>query len=122
VRKATILAGMLCLAAMCSYPQSSTSGGGGTSCRGFHRSRRGHSITLTWTASTSSGVTGYNIYRSEGKHTRYTKLNAEVVSGTSYVDRCVRAGHTYHYVAKAVGQRNIESANSQEASARVPTP
>ncbi len=122
MKKALILAGMLGLAAICSYPQNSASGPGSISRGGSLSSRPTHSVTLTWTASTSNGVSGYNIYRSEGKQRRYTKLNTAVVSGASYVDRDVLAGHTYHYVATAVGRRNVESGPSKEASARVPTP
>lgn len=122
MKKVMMLAATLCLAAMCSYPQNSASEGTSTSPRGSHSSRQVHWITLTWKASTSSGLRGYNIYRAEGKHRRLMKVNAEVVSGTSYVDNRVQAGHTYHYVARAVGQRGNEGDCSKLASVTVPSP
>jgi len=121
-KKAMVLAGLLCLAVTCSYPQSPARGGTSTSPVHPHSSRPVHSITLTWTESTSGGVTGYNIYRSEGTRRRYTRLNHTPVFGNSYVDRHVRAGQTYRYVARAVGRRNVESADSEGASAMVPSP
>ncbi len=121
MNKAMILTAAVCFATVSAYSQNSACGGASTSLTDSQSSHP-HSVTLTWTASTSSGVTGYNIYRSEGKHSHYTRLNLGVISGTSFVDRCVRPGHTYHYRARAVGQRNAESANSEEASVTVPTP
>jgi hypothetical protein len=80
-----------------------------------------HSVTLTWTASTTSGVTAYNIYRSQTTGGPYTKLTATAVATTTYTDSSVIAGTTYYYVATAlVG--SAESGYSIQASATVPTP
>lgn len=80
-----------------------------------------HYVTLTWTASTTPGVTGYNIYRSLTTGGTYTKLTPTAVSGTTYTDSNVTAGITYYYVATAlVG--SSESGYSNQASATVPTP
>jgi fibronectin type 3 domain-containing protein len=80
-----------------------------------------HSVTLSWTASTTSGVTGYNVYRSTTTGGPYTKLTATAVSGTTYTDSSVTAGATYYYVATAlVG--SSESGYSNQTSATVPTP
>ena len=80
-----------------------------------------HSVTLTWTASTTTGVTGYNVYRSTSSSGPYTKLTSTAVSGTTYTDSSVTAGATYYYVATALVGTN-ESGYSNQASATVPTP
>ncbi len=81
-----------------------------------------HSVSLSWTASTSTGVVGYNIYRGATSGGPYTKLTASPVAGLAYTDSSVLAGQTYYYVATAVDSSNNESAYSSQASAIVPTP
>jgi fibronectin type 3 domain-containing protein len=84
-----------------------------------------HSVTLNWTASTSSNVIGYNVYRGTQPTppTGYTKLTASSVAGTSYIDITVLAGQTYYFVATAVDSNNNESVYSTPAVlAAVPTP
>jgi hypothetical protein len=78
-----------------------------------------HSVTLTWTASTSA-VSGYNVYRSTVSGGPYTKLTATPVSSTTYVDSAVSASQTYFYVLTSVDGSGVESANSAEVSALVP--
>jgi hypothetical protein len=82
-----------------------------------------HDVILTWAASTSSGVVGYNVYRgttSGGESS--TPLNSTPIAGTTYADGSVTAGTTYYYVVKAVGSDGVESAASEETTACVPTP
>ena len=78
-----------------------------------------HSVSLSWTASTSV-VTGYNVYRSTTSGTGYTKLNASPVSVVSYRDSSVVNGTTYYYVTTAVDGSGTESTNSNEAVAVIP--
>jgi hypothetical protein len=83
-----------------------------------------HDVILTWTASPTPGISGYNIYRglSSGGETT-TPLNATPVTATTYVDTNVTAGTKYYYVVTAVAANGVtQSANSNEASATVPTP
>jgi hypothetical protein len=80
----------------------------------------GHSVSLTWTASASTGVTGYYIFRSTTSGGPYTQLNATTVTTTSYTDSSVSAGQTYYYVVTAVAGSN-QSAYSSQAQANVPT-
>jgi Abnormal spindle-like microcephaly-assoc'd, ASPM-SPD-2-Hydin/Immunoglobulin domain/Immunoglobulin I-set domain len=78
-----------------------------------------HSVTLTWTASTSA-VSGYNVYRSTVSGGPYSKVNSSLVSGTTYTDSTVQATQTYFYVVTSVDGSGTESAFSTEVSVTVP--
>jgi fibronectin type 3 domain-containing protein len=78
-----------------------------------------HSVTLSWTASTST-VSGYNIYRSTVSGSGFTKVNSSLVASSSFSDTTVQSGTTYFYVATAVDSGGDESANSNQASAAIP--
>ncbi|MDR3676720.1 MAG: choice-of-anchor D domain-containing protein [Acidobacteriota bacterium] len=83
-----------------------------------------HDVILAWTASTTSGILGYYIYRgtSAGAEST-TPLNTTPVSAITYVDTNVTAGTKYYYVVTAVASNGTtQSAASNEASATVPTP
>lgn len=77
-----------------------------------------HFISLNWTASTSTGVTGYNIYRgtSPGGESSTPVNTGGPVSGTSFTDTTTVSGTTYYYTIKATNG-SLESAPSSEASA-----
>ena len=77
-------------------------------------------MTLNWTASTSSNVTGYNVYRATRSGGPYTKLTSAPVAGTSYTDVTVQGGQTYYYVTTAVDSGNNESVYSNQVTAVVP--
>lgn len=81
-----------------------------------------HSVDLTWNASQSQGVVGYNIYRSTVSGSGYSKVNGTLNAGTAYTDTTVTAGQTYFYIAKAVDANDVESAPSNQVQAVVPTP
>jgi hypothetical protein len=74
------------------------------------------SVPLSWTASNSTGVTGYRIYR--GSST--TPLNSTPVTTTSYTDTTVAAGTTYSYTVTAIGSGGVESARSTALSVTTP--
>ena len=78
-----------------------------------------HSVSISWTASTSS-VTGYNIYRSTVSGSGYIKLNSIPVAGLTYTDTTVQSGTTYFYVATALTSGGTESGDSNQATAIVP--
>jgi hypothetical protein len=80
-----------------------------------------HSVSLTWTASTSANIAGYNVYRSTTSGGPYTQLNASLLTTTSYTDNSVTAGQTYYYVATSVDTSNDQSAYSNQAQTTVPT-
>jgi hypothetical protein len=81
-----------------------------------------HGATLNWVASTSSGVIGYNIYRSTTSGGPYTKVNSTPTSGTHYTDSGVQAGQTYYYVTTSVDLRSNESEYSEQVEVTIPTP
>jgi hypothetical protein len=83
----------------------------------------GHYVALSWTASTTSGVVGYNVYRRTAGGSYSTPLNLSPIDGATYSDATVIAGQTYYYVATAVASDGLtESTNSNEAPAAVPSP
>ena len=81
-----------------------------------------HYVDLSWTASTSTGVTGYNVYRGTTSGGPYTQLNSSLVAGTTYTDSTVDVGQTYYYVATTVNSSGAQSGYSNQASATVPSP
>jgi hypothetical protein len=78
-----------------------------------------HSISLSWTAS-SSTVVGYNIYSATQSGGPYTKMNSSPSASLTYSDTNVVSGDTYFLVATSVDSSGVESANSNEATALVP--
>jgi predicted phage tail protein len=81
-----------------------------------------HDVILSWGASPSIGISGYNIYRgtSPGGESS-TPLNSAPVDSNTYVDDSVTPGTTYYYVLRTVNSVGGESAPSNEANAQVPS-
>jgi hypothetical protein len=77
-------------------------------------------VLLSWTASTSPGVIGYNAYRSTTSGGPYGKINSSLITTTSYSDGTVQSGLTYFYVTTAVDSQGQESVYSNQATATVP--
>src|SRR6267154_2920753 len=81
-----------------------------------------HSVALTWIASSTPTVTGYNVYRSTVSGTGYAKINSSFVLAplVSYTDATVLNSTTYYYVTTAVDASNVESAFSNEVAVAIP--
>ncbi len=79
-----------------------------------------HSVALTWNASTSPTVAGYNIYRSTVSGSSYVKINSPLNLGLSYTDATVQNATTYYYVTTAVDASGGESGFSNEVSTVIP--
>ncbi len=79
------------------------------------------SVALSWIASTSPDIAGYNEYRGTSVGT-YSKVNTSLVAGITYTDAAVQSGQnlTYYYVVTAVNSSGVESAQSGPASVTVP--
>lgn len=78
------------------------------------------SVNLAWTASTTTAIGGYNVYRSETTGTGYTKIGDTGKTTLAFSDTAVTSEKTYYYMVRAY-KDNAESANSNEASAQVKT-
>lgn len=77
-------------------------------------------VSLTWKASPTTTVTGYNLYRSETSGKSYTKVTSTTKTTLTYNDTGVTAGKTYYYVVRAY-QGTAESSSSNESSVVVPS-
>jgi hypothetical protein len=78
-----------------------------------------HTVALSWNASTSPNILGYNVYRalySSSSCGGYSKINALLETGTLYTDSSVVDGTSYCYAATAVNASNEESVYSNVVS------
>jgi len=80
-----------------------------------------HVVSLSWTLSTSTGVTGYQISRGTSSTGPFTALASVGNTVTSYTDTTVVSGTTYYYVIATVAG-STSSSNSSPVQASVPTP
>ena len=80
-----------------------------------------HSVSLSWTASTSTMV-DYKIYRGTQSGGPYAVLGSGNGTATTYTDGTVQSGQTYYYVVTAVDSAGLESVYSNQAQAVIPTP
>ncbi len=78
-----------------------------------------HSVTLGWIASSSTGVTGYNVYSATTSGGYTTPVNPSPITGTTFTDSTVQGGQTYFYVVTAI-DAGVESLHSIEVSVMVP--
>jgi len=78
-----------------------------------------HVVDLSWKASTSSEIAGYNIYRAPDA-TTWKKVNVSLVPSTVYSDSSVANGTTYYYAATAVDISGHESKKTPSVKAIVP--
>ncbi|MGD0361578.1 MAG: choice-of-anchor D domain-containing protein [Bryobacteraceae bacterium] len=91
-----------------------------------------HSVSLSWTPSTSSNIATYNIYRiasasSTAPATPYSNMGSISATtcnpnGCAYTDTAVQAGQSYWYYSTAVDTGSNESTPSNIVQAVVPTP
>jgi hypothetical protein len=80
-----------------------------------------HTVSLSWSPSSSSGVVGYNLYRGTVPGGPYTQIVSRD-STSAYSDNTVVGGQTYFYVVTSVDGTGAESVYSNQAQAVVPTP
>jgi len=84
-----------------------------------------YAVNLSWTASTSSNVSGYNIYRAVYASAcgTFSKINSLLNAGTVYTDSVVVDGTNYCYATTAVNTSNQESQYSNVVTnVEVPAP
>jgi hypothetical protein len=84
-----------------------------------------HAVNLSWTASTSSNISGYNIYRAVYTNScgSFSMINSVLNTSTLYTDSAVVDGTSYCYATTAVNSSNEESGYSNIASnVQIPAP
>ncbi len=85
-----------------------------------------HSVTLSWSASTSSNISGYNIYRAVYTTAcgGFSKINGSTLDTLlTYRDSALTDGTNYCYATTAVDSSNVESGYSNIVSdVQIPAP
>jgi hypothetical protein len=81
-----------------------------------------HVVSLTWTASTSSGITGYQVSRGAASTGPFTLLASVGGTTTSYMDTTVISGQTYYYVVAAVAGSSVSANSTPTSGTLIPTP
>jgi hypothetical protein len=83
-----------------------------------------HSVALSWNASTSPNISGYNIYRAPYTTScgSFATINTLLNTTTMYTDSSVTNGSAYCYATTAVDTSNTESGYSNIVSnVKIPT-
>jgi hypothetical protein len=78
-----------------------------------------HVVDLSWNASTSSNVTGYNLYRG-ADGVNWQIVNPSLIPATLYSDSSVASGSSYYYAATAVDITGLESVKSVPIQVTIP--
>jgi fibronectin type 3 domain-containing protein len=75
-------------------------------------------VNLSWSASTSPNISGYNVYRAVYVSScgSFAKINSSLNASTVYADSGVANGTSYCYATTAVDSSNQESAYSNTVS------
>ena len=82
-----------------------------------------HSVDVTWIASTSTPLQGYNVYRSTVSGGPYSKLSATLSPTTLlFTDTTPVSGKKYFYVVTALNTSGAESSASSEVAVTIPVP
>jgi fibronectin type 3 domain-containing protein len=82
-----------------------------------------HSVDITWVASTSTPLQGYNVYRSTTSGGPYAKLSATLSPTTLlFTDRTPVSGKQYFYVVTALNTSGAESSASTQVAVTIPVP
>jgi len=82
-----------------------------------------HTVDVAWSASTTSTLSGYNVYRSGTSGGPYTKISSSLSPTTLlFTDTTPKSGQKYFYVVTAVDVSGLESTASAEVAVTIPTP
>ena len=82
-----------------------------------------HTVDIAWSASTTTALLGYNVYRSGVSGGPYTKISSTLSSTTLlFTDTSPQSGQKYFYVVTAVNSTGLESTASTEVAVTIPTP
>lgn len=100
-----------------SFVSNASNSPGVESLSGTGANPQQHSVGLSWTASDSSNISSYNVYRGTKSGGPYSKIGSVEAPTTAYTDSNVTDGVTYYYVTTAVNSTNQESGYSNQAQA-----
>jgi fibronectin type 3 domain-containing protein len=82
-----------------------------------------HSVDVTWNASTSASLQGYNVYRGTVSGGPYSKISSTLSPATLlFTDTTPVSGQKYFYVVTALDTSGAESAASVEVAVTIPAP
>lgn len=85
-----------------------------------------YDVALSWNASTSPNISGYNVYRAVYSNSAcgsFGKINPSLNASTNYTDSAVTDGIAYCYYATAMNSTNQESGPSNIVSdVQIPAP
>jgi hypothetical protein len=110
--------------ATASFTSNASNSPGAAALTGTGAAAPVHAVTLSWTASTTSGVTSYNIFRavySTNSCGAYSNIGSTPSSATTYTDSVVADGTTYCYATTAVDPSG-QSGYSNITQAVIPPP
>ncbi|MFE7244397.1 PA14 domain-containing protein [Streptomyces sp. NPDC057580] len=79
-------------------------------------------VKVEWTASTSTDVAGYYVYRTTGTDPTTAYSVSPLITGTTFTNENVPAGKTWYYVVRAVSTHSQWSDFSPTAEVTVPCP
>lgn len=116
------LSGTPTTAATDSFTVKVTGCGGGTYDEPYKvvvQASANHVVDLSWKASTTSDVTGYNVYRSPDAST-WKRINVSLIASAQYSDSTVSNGSTYYYAATSVDIYGHESSKTTAIKVIVP--
>ena len=105
-----------------SFVSSATNSPSSATVTGTGQAAPVHTVSLSWTASTSPNISGYAILRRTGTSGGYAQINTVLDGSTTYVDTNVADGQTYYYEVIAVNSSDQESAPSSAVPAAIPAP
>jgi hypothetical protein len=74
-------------------------------------------VHVAWSANTESDLAGFNLYRRVQGTVPYSKVNANLIAGTTFDDSGVTNATTYNYILKAVDTSTNESLPSNSVTA-----
>jgi hypothetical protein len=79
-----------------------------------------HSVMVSWSPSSSTGIIAYDVYRGTVAGGPYTLLTTSPIATTSYTDANGQVGQTYYYVVTSVDSSGVQSSYSNVVSATIP--
>jgi len=77
-------------------------------------------VKVDWSASSTTDITGYYVYRSESATTGFVKIETVAKPTTEYIDHGIIEEVTYYYQVRAY-KGTLASAASPTASVKIPT-